>query len=171
MMARLRRADEIVVRDVQVAAHLAEAAGDLLRKDLRLQAGLLRRAFDFLTVLIRPRQKEHVVAEQPPRARDRIREHRRVRVTDVRLRVDVVNGRRDVERIHERRASSHAFVAAAWMSFTLRPDASASRTQSSNSGEALSTSPSRLATLNRTCPNGVVTVFVSRSRHSRVISR
>ena len=84
VMSRLRRPDEIVVRDIQVPAHLTEARRDLLGKDLRLEPGFLCGALHFLTVLVGSRQKEHVVAQEPPRTRDRIRHHRGVGVSDVR---------------------------------------------------------------------------------------
>src|SRR4030095_10788836 len=152
MMARLGRPDEIVVRDVQISTHLSKAGCHLFGENFRFHSSLPRRAFDLLTVFIRSRQKEHVIAEQPSRSCDGVSDHRRIRMPDVRLGVDVVDGRRDVERIHGRRVSSHAFVAAAWISLTLLPVAFARRTQSSNSGAAFSASTESPAILDQTRP-------------------
>src|SRR5204862_1886927 len=57
MVARLGGPDEIVVRDVQVAAHLTKRARHLLGKYLSLQSGLLCGAFHLLSVFVRSGQK------------------------------------------------------------------------------------------------------------------
>ena len=59
------------------------AAGTWSANTSRLHARLLRRPLDLLPVLVGAGQEEHVVAQQPPRPRDRIRQHRRVGVADV----------------------------------------------------------------------------------------
>src|SRR4030095_2374920 len=63
--------------------------------------------------------------------------------------------------------SSHALCASAWTSLIGMPRSFESFARSSNSGCAFKTRPSRRATLNRTGPSVVVTVTISRSRHSR----
>jgi len=100
---RLGRADEVVVRDIEVAAHLPEMRGGLFREHLGLHARFLGGTLDLLPVLVRAGHEEHVVAQQPARPSDRVREHRRVGVADVRAGVDVVDRGRDVERIHRSR--------------------------------------------------------------------
>ena len=97
---------------------------------------------------------------------------RRVGVAEMRLRVDVVDRRGDVEAAHDAvtRPAAPSRPAPALPS----PDrlfAAASFAQSSNSGTALTTRPSRQASLNRTAPTGVSTLTISRCRHSRSTSR
>ncbi len=64
VVARLSGADEVVVRDRQVHAHLPEVARDHVGEHLRFSAGLLRRARDFLPVLVGAGQEEHVLPHQ-----------------------------------------------------------------------------------------------------------
>ena len=63
-------------------AHLPERRRHLVGERLRLEAGLLRRAFDLLAVLVGAGQEKDLVAQQPPRPRDRIGHHRRVGMAD-----------------------------------------------------------------------------------------
>jgi hypothetical protein len=60
-VARLGRADEVVVRDADALPGLLELAGDLVGVRLRLHAALARDAFDLLAVLVEAGQEEDVV--------------------------------------------------------------------------------------------------------------
>src|SRR5262245_30836101 len=115
-----------------IDAHLPKRARNPVGERARLLSSLLRRTLDLLAVLVRARQKEHIVAEQPAGPRDGVRDHRRVRVSDVRLRVDVVDRGGDVERTAHGR-SRKAFIAIAWTSLIGFPSRSAMRSTSSNS--------------------------------------
>ena len=98
MMALLRRADEIVVRDAEQLPQFLKACDDAVDIRLRRDALLLRRLLNLLPVLIRAGQEEHIIAREPLEPRDRIRDGRAVRVTDVELCARVVNGGGDIKR-------------------------------------------------------------------------
>ena len=101
-MPRLGRPDEVVVRDVQHRQRGRETSATSRSANAGVGTpGLPGRPLDFLAVLVGPGQEEHVVAHQAVRARDRVGHHRRVRVAEVRLRVDVVDRRGDVEAAHD----------------------------------------------------------------------
>ena len=71
---------------------------DLVGVLLGLEALLLGgHARDLGGVLVSPGEEEHVLAALAVVAREDVGRDRRVRVADVRRRVDVVDGRRDVE--------------------------------------------------------------------------
>ena len=169
------RPDEIVVRNVQEPGKVAKLLGDAVGERLRRHTGLGGGSFDFLAVLVGAGQKEHIFTEQPVRSRRSVGHHGGVGVAQMRLRVDVVDGRADEETAHDGRSGEsgrlpYAFMASACTSFTERLVAVASRAQSSNSGTALTTRPSRHAILTLTAPAGVSTVMSSRWRHSRSTS-
>src|SRR4029434_2340273 len=63
VMTRFGRPDEIVVRDVEITAHLAERRRDLVRKRARRHSSLLGGSLDLLSVFVGAREKEDVVAE------------------------------------------------------------------------------------------------------------
>jgi len=128
-MPRLGRADEVVVRDVQTTKKILVLRGDAVGEYMRREPGLLGSALHLLAVLVGSGQEEHIVTRKPARAGDRVGDHRRVRVAQVRFRVDVVDRGRDVKTRHhlnlqssifnlQSRRSSQAFVATAWTSFT-----------------------------------------------------
>src|SRR5215213_4965029 len=75
----------------------AKQRGCLVRENPGRHARLLSRPLDLLAVLVRSREEEHLVTEQPMPARDRVGHQRRVRVAEVRRGIDVVDRRRDVE--------------------------------------------------------------------------
>ena len=148
-------------------------------KRLRRHATGFRRALDLLAVLVGAGEKEHVIAEQPPRSRDRVGDHRRVRVAEMRLGVHVIDRRGQVEASHGSVVlslsavalwSRYAFVAAACTSFTgtsafgREPQAIVElrRRIDDRAGQA--------GTLNRTAPSGVSIVTISRASRSRVTS-
>ena len=72
-----------------------DAVGELLRRDPLLRRG----ALDLLPVLVGAGEEAHVVAAQALVAREDVGHDRRVDVPDVRQVVDVVDRRRDVERL------------------------------------------------------------------------
>ena len=100
-MPCLGRPDEIVVGDVQHRQNVAELLCRPIGEHRRRQTSLLRRSLDLLAVLIRAGQEEDVVTHQAMRACDRIGHHRRIRVAEMRFRVDVIDRRADVEAIHD----------------------------------------------------------------------
>ena len=99
-MARLRRADEFVVRAVHALDHGAKP--QTLRSD-QLPRGrvpfLLARLLHLLAVLVRAGEKEHIIAVETHEARDRIRRDRFICMTDVRRAVRIGNRRRNIERL------------------------------------------------------------------------
>ena len=74
-----------------------EALGVAVGKVLRLESLRVRRVGDRLAVLVGAREEEDVLAALAHVAREHVGGNRRVRVTEMRLRVDVVDGGRDVE--------------------------------------------------------------------------
>ena len=56
------------------------------------------RGLDLLAVLIQPGQKKHLLPQAATRTRNDVRDNLLVRVPEVRLAVDVINGRGDVKR-------------------------------------------------------------------------
>jgi hypothetical protein len=97
LVARVRGADEEVVRGVdarqQVEEALRVAVGELPRR----YPLLLRDACDRLAVLVGAGEEEHLLAALAVVAGEDVRADGRVRMPEVRRRVHVVDGRRDVE--------------------------------------------------------------------------
>ena len=96
MVPRVGGADEEVVRRVdarqQVEEPLRVAVRELLRRDPLGLRDLRHR----LAVLVGPGEEEHLLAALAVMPREDVRPDRRVRVAQVRRRVHVVDGRRDV---------------------------------------------------------------------------
>jgi len=92
LVTRLGGTYEVVVGDVEQAPGLLIArrhgVGPLLRRHVVGGRGLL----DLLAVLVQSGEEVHVIAEKAPVARERIAGDRRVRGTEVRNRVHVVDG-------------------------------------------------------------------------------
>ena len=99
-MAGLGRADEVVVADVEVVPGLAIAGAHEVGVLPRGVPGFRRGAGDLEAVLVRPGEEEHVVAEEPAPAAQRIRRHGGVGMTDIRGVGDVVDRCRGVEAAH-----------------------------------------------------------------------
>src|SRR5262249_19348558 len=92
----LRRADEAVVADVEPRPEGLEPRRELVAVLLLGDTALARDPLDVLAVLVRPRQEERVLAQEPAGPGQRVGRDRRVRVAHVGRRVHVVDGRRDV---------------------------------------------------------------------------
>ena len=100
VVTRLGRADEVVVGDVERIPRRAEVGGGLVDELLGRHTSRLRGALHLEAVLVGAGEKEDLVAAEASPARQRVAGNRRVRVTDVRHVVDVIDGCRDVEASH-----------------------------------------------------------------------
>ena len=98
-VARLRRADVVVVGNVQVATELEEKLRGLVAALLRRNAALLRRLLDLLPVLVESGEEMHRLAVHAVKARDRVGEHFLVSVSEVRSAVGVIDGGRQIKRL------------------------------------------------------------------------
>ncbi len=97
VMTLLRRADEIVERDVQRLPPFAELRLHPVAPRERREPFLLRAFRDVQRVLVVPHQEPDVEAGEPLVARDHVRGDLFVGGSEVRRRVDVVDRGRDVE--------------------------------------------------------------------------
>ena len=96
-MTRLRRPNEIVVRNPQPVPQSAKLSRNLCRKLFRRAPGSFSAALNLLPVLVRPRQKPSLDPQRPLAPRNRVAHNRRVRMAQVRPRVHVVNRRGQVK--------------------------------------------------------------------------
>ena len=96
-MPLLRRADEIIVRDVELLPKPLEARNDLVDIGDGRHALFCRLLLDLLPMLVASREEEDVVTGQTLEACDRVGDRRAVRMTDVQFRARVVDRRRYVE--------------------------------------------------------------------------
>jgi len=92
---RIRGANEAVVGDAQFFPSTAEDSGHAVGKGVRIRALGFCGLGDFVAVLVGPGQKESLVADQAVIPRDGVPNDRRVRMPDVRLGIDVVDGGRN----------------------------------------------------------------------------
>ena len=97
LVALVGRADEEVVCGVDPPRQLAPALDDLVGELLRRLPALGGHARNLRRMLVDARQEERLLAALAVMAREDIGRDRRVRVADVRRRVDVVDGCRHVE--------------------------------------------------------------------------
>ena len=98
LVARLRRADEVVVRDVERREQREPRLGhELVDPLLRRRAVRRGGAHHLLAVLVGARQHPGVIARLAVPARERVDRHRRVPVADVRHIARVVDRGGDVE--------------------------------------------------------------------------
>ena len=67
---------------------------------LRRDAALARARLHFLPVLVRARQKMHLVPHLPPKPGNDVGQHLFVGVTQVGRAIHIVDGRGDIERFH-----------------------------------------------------------------------
>ncbi len=97
---RLGRADEVVVanleRPVELPVALDDPVGELEGRDPLRRRGLL----DVLAVLVGAGQEPRLFAREAAKARDHVRDDRRVDVPDVGQIVDVIDRSGRVERLH-----------------------------------------------------------------------
>ena len=98
-VVRIRGADEFVVRGVDAVPDSADLAGGPVDKFLRRQLRLKRLDLILLSMFVRARLKEHVVALVALKARDGIRQDCLVGVADVRLARCIRDCRCDVIRL------------------------------------------------------------------------
>ena len=97
LVALLRRADEIIVADVQPLPERLEARDDLIGILNWLYPGLLGLLLDLQPMLIRARQEKHIVAREAVIPRDGIGNRRAIRMTDMQLRTRIIDRRRDIK--------------------------------------------------------------------------
>ena len=97
LVALLGRADEVVVADVEQLPDVEELRRDGVHPVLGRRAVLLGRLGDLLAVLVESGEEPDVVATHPPVARERVRGDGRVRGSEVRNRVHVVDRRCQIE--------------------------------------------------------------------------
>ena len=97
LMALLRRADEIIVADVEAFPEILEARNDLVDVFDWRHAGFFCLLLNLLAVLIRARQKKDIIADQAVKAGNGVRDGRAVRMADVELGARIINRRRDIK--------------------------------------------------------------------------
>jgi hypothetical protein len=97
LVPRFRGTDEVVVGDPEPAPGVAKGRRDLVGIALRRHARLRRRLGDVVAVLVGAGQEIHPIARQPVVAAHGIGHDGRARMSGVRVRVDVVDRRGQVE--------------------------------------------------------------------------
>ena len=97
LVALLRRADEIVVRDAETFPKVLKTNDILVAMLQRRAAGLLGGALHFLPMFVRSRQEERLLAEQAVVLGEHVGQNGRVGMADVGDVVHIVNGCGDVE--------------------------------------------------------------------------
>ena len=102
-MARFGRADEVIIGQLERGRKLLPNRGQFIAISLWGLALGHRRLLDFLAVLVQAGQKKRLLPEAAPGPRNHIRHNHLVRVAQVRLAIDVVNGCRDVKALAHRR--------------------------------------------------------------------
>src|SRR5581483_10191962 len=96
-------ADEIVIGQAHTIPQRAEFAGNFVGELLRRLTGGLRGALDLLPVLIRAGQEIRIGTEHALASRNRVTRNGRIRVPDMRARINVIDWSRDVELlVHEK---------------------------------------------------------------------
>ena len=104
-VARLRRADKVVVRDVQPFPQFHELRCQPVTMRLWRNPGLGRRLLNLLSMLVEAGQKEDVILaqSQPVVSCQDVCGNRRISVPDMRDVVDIIDRRCDVKRLlHDR---------------------------------------------------------------------
>src|SRR5215475_630358 len=93
-------ADPVVVGEAVRREGRLEFVDDVVNVPFNGQAALFRRALDVQSVLIGPGQKEGLEAALTLVASHRVGDQRRVKVAEMRMRVDVIYRRCNVELVH-----------------------------------------------------------------------
>ena len=104
LVARLRGADEVVVREAELGDEGLPAHGQLIAIGLRGFAVGLRGLLDLLPVFIETGEEEDLLAQRATAPGDDIRDDLLVGMAEVRLTVHVINRGRDVETFAHRAA-------------------------------------------------------------------
>ena len=97
MMARLRRPDEIIVREIKRVRHLPEIARHLVSQIDRFTARLACSLIHLQAMLIGSGNEPHIATHQPLEARHDIGRDTFIGMTDMRPPVGVVDGGSDIE--------------------------------------------------------------------------
>ena len=84
-MVFIRRPDKLVIRRIHQVPYPLNLRGDIVYKLFRRNAGFFRFQLNLLPVLIRTCLEEHIVSLRSLIARDRVRKHDFIGVSDVRL--------------------------------------------------------------------------------------
>ena len=95
LMARLRRADDVVGAGVQRLAHALELRGGAVGELLRRQPLALGGALHFLAVLVHSGDEQHVVTIEPLPTRESVDGDALIGVADMGRAIRVGNGRGD----------------------------------------------------------------------------
>ena len=96
-MAFFRRADKIIIGNIQFFPQLLETGHDMIDVGLRRDASFFGFALNFLTVFIRTRQEKYIFAFQAVVPRQDVGERCAVGMTDMQLRARIVNRRRYIK--------------------------------------------------------------------------
>ena len=135
-MARFSRADEVVIRDIEPAPRICELRCDGVAEFLwGLACGICSLA-DFETVFVGAGEVHDIVAEKSVPTAEGIADNGRIRMTEVRFGIDVIDRGGDVKTAHTRDATGVAMLR-----LGMRPDALVtvgSTTMSHNFAEATS---------------------------------
>ncbi len=97
MVARLGRADEVVVGEAEQPRHLTKSFGVAVRELARRETSLGRCLLHLEAVLVGAGEEEDILAVEPLEACNGIGGNRLVGVADVRLAVGIGDRGRDVE--------------------------------------------------------------------------
>ena len=85
LMVCIRRTDKFVIRSIHQIPDPLDLSRHIVHELLRSDPCFLCLELDLLSVLVRPCLEEHIVSLAPLVARDRVREHDLIGVSDVRL--------------------------------------------------------------------------------------
>jgi hypothetical protein len=102
LVAGLGGADEIVVGQLEFPGEGLPVGGEGVAVFLRVLLFGLRGLLDLLTVFVQAREEEDFLPEAAARPGDDVRDDFLVGVPDMRLAVDIINGRGDVKTLAHR---------------------------------------------------------------------
>ena len=91
LMPLLRRADKIIIRDVQTFPEVLEACHNAVYVFNRLDSFLLGLKLDFLSMLITARKEKYIIACQALEPGDGICNRRTIRMPDMKLRTRIID--------------------------------------------------------------------------------
>ena len=96
-MAGFRRADKVVVGDVQLCRHRLKLGGNAVTEGHGINPLGLGRFFHLLTMLVGAGQEHHVIAIQPLEPGDHITGNRLIGMTQMGRSIHIGNRSRDIE--------------------------------------------------------------------------